>query len=88
MSKETRFNGGEIVRLRRDHPEDSLVSGECGLIWGVYDHDPILYEASFVDKSGKFVDMRFYEEEVEEVRNPEEVLHIDRLEELRRMLER
>jgi hypothetical protein len=87
MTKALRFDGGEIVRLKDDHPEDSLKAGDCGLIWGVYNLDPPTYEASFVDESGAFVDMTFLEDEVEELMNPKEAPFIARLEELRRMLE-
>jgi hypothetical protein len=87
MKKSLRFDGCEIVRLKDDHPEDALKAGDCGLIWGVYNLDPPLYEASFVDESGEFVDMMFQEDEVEELTNPEEAPFIGRLDELRRMLE-
>lgn len=87
MEKALRFDGCEIVRLKEDHPDDNLKAGDCGLIWGVYDLVPPLYEASFVDESGEFVDMMFQEEEVEELTNPQDAPSIGRLEELRRMLE-
>ena len=87
MEKVLRFDGGEIVRLKDDHPEDSLKSGDCGLVWGVYNLDPPLYEASFVDQYGAFVDVRFKEDEVEELADPEQARFMSRLEELRRMLE-
>ncbi len=86
--KTFRFDGGEMVRLKHDQPEDDLKSGDCGLVWGVYNHDPPFYEASFVDESGEFVDLMFYEEEVEELANPQEAPFIDRLERLRKMLEK
>jgi len=40
-----RFKGGEIVRLKNDHPDDGLEAGDCGVVWGVYDGE--FYEASF-----------------------------------------
>ena len=87
MKKPLRFDGGEIVRLRHNYPEDELKSGDCGLVWGVYTLDPPLYEASFVNESGDSVDMMVHEEEVEELANPREAPFIEHLEELRRMLE-
>ena len=85
--KPLRFDGGEIVRLNHDHPEDRLKSGDCGLIWGVYNFDPPLYEACFVDEFGEFVDMTFEKQEVEQLDDPRQAPFRERLEELRRMLE-
>lgn len=62
-----RFWGGEFVRLLRDQQDYGLMAGECGVVWGVYDADPPLYEASFCNREGAFVDMMFYEGDVEEV---------------------
>src|SRR6185295_3578447 len=87
MEKVLRFDGGEIVRLKDDHPEDNLKSGDCGLVRGVYNLKPPLYEACFVDGSGEFVDMMFQEDEVEELADRHLAPFIDRLEKLRRMLE-
>jgi hypothetical protein len=81
------FQGNEIVRLKHDHPDDNLKAGDCGLVWGVYDLDPPIYEASFVDQSGEFVDVMFQKEEVEELSNPQEARFIGKLEELRIRLE-
>ena len=87
MENVLRFDGGELVRLKDDHPEDNLKSGDCGLVWGVYNLEPPLYEACFVDASGEFVDMRFQEDEVEELADRHQAPFIDLLEKLRRMLE-
>lgn len=87
MKKVLRFDGFEIVRLKNDHPEDNLKAGDCGLVWGSYNLNPPLYEASFIDQSGDVVDVMFLEEEVEELANPQEAPCIDRLNTLRRMLE-
>jgi len=88
MRKELRFNGGEIVRLKDNSSEDGLKAGDCGLIWAAYNADPPFYEASFVDELGEFVDIRFYEEEVEELTHAEGSPFIAQLEKLRSMLEK
>lgn len=80
------FDGGEVVRLKHDHPEDGLKSGDCGLVWGVYNLDPPFYEACFVDEFGDFTDLQFEDGEVDQLADPQEAAFIDRLEELRRML--
>ncbi len=63
--KTFRFNGGEIVRLKKDYPDDGLEAGDCGVVWGVYDGE--FYEASFFRRDGKDNDLMFQEDEVEEV---------------------
>lgn len=60
-----RFSGGEIVRLKKDYPEDGLETGDCGVVWGVYDGE--FYEASFFRPDGRDNDLMFQEDEVEEV---------------------
>lgn len=80
-----RFRGGEVVRLMQDHPDDGLEAGDCGLIWGVYDIHPTLYEASFFDRNGDSVDMTFVEDGVEETLSSESPF-AERVEELRREL--
>jgi len=37
------FEGGEIVRLKKDFPDDDLSVGDCGVIWGAYDMTPPFY---------------------------------------------
>lgn len=61
------FDGGEIVRLKRDAPDYGLVAGDCGLLWGVYGLEEPVYEASFIDARGEWVDMDFYAHDVDEV---------------------
>ena len=75
------------MRLKDNYPEEGLKAGDCGLVWAAYNGNPAFYEASFVDELGEFVDIRFYEEAVEELTNPEEAPFIARLETLRRMME-
>jgi len=65
--QEIRFIGNEIVRLKQDHLEDGLKAGDCGIVWGSYVYDPLLYEAAFLDQYGKDIDLMFDEDEVEEV---------------------
>ena len=84
--KEFRFEGNEIVRLKQDHPDDGLKSGDCGVVWGVYDMEPPLYEASFFDQSGNHTDMMFVEQDVEEVLDIAQVPFLEKLEEVRRLL--
>ncbi len=84
--KNFRFNGGEVVRLVQDHPGDGLEAGDCGLVWGVYDMEPTLYEASFFDRNGNSSDMMFVEGDVEEARSSESPF-AEKIEELRRLLD-
>jgi hypothetical protein len=64
------YVGLEIVRLKQDHPDDDLKSGDCGVIWGVYgiEPGPYFYEATFINEDGGSSDMMFDYEDVEEVR--------------------
>ena len=83
--KNFRFCGGEVVRLVQNHPDDGLEAGDCGLVWGVYDMEPPLYEASFFDRHGSNIDMMFVEENVEEVRSCEAPF-AEKIEKFRRLL--
>jgi hypothetical protein len=70
------FNGGEVVRLKDDHADNHLKAGDCGLVGGIYDFEPPIYEASFGDRFGEFINMMFQEEQVEELTNPQEAQFI------------
>jgi hypothetical protein len=65
-----RYVGLEIVRLKQDHPDRDLKSGDCGVVWGVYGSEPgpYSYEATFINEQGEAFDAMFEEEDVEEVR--------------------
>lgn len=78
-----RFKGGEIVRLREDCEE--LKAGCCGVLWGVYDMQPPMYEACFVDATGE-TDMTFEEHQVDEVHELRDEPFRQRLEEIRQLL--
>ena len=40
---EVELQGGEIIRLKKDHPDRGLNSGDCGLLWGIYDSEAHSY---------------------------------------------
>jgi hypothetical protein len=61
---QSRFQGGEIVRLR--HDTDGVPAGSCGVLWGVYGSNPTQYEECFVPANDK-TDVMFEEDDVEEV---------------------
>jgi hypothetical protein len=79
-----RFHGGEIVRLRRDL--EALKAGCCGVLWGVYGSEPVVYEATFVDAAGS-TDATFSESDVHEVPDVQLAPFSTRLEEIRHALE-
>jgi hypothetical protein len=83
--KEFRFWGNEIVRLKKDRPDAGLKAGDCGVVWGVYDMKPPLFEASFFDENGENTDMMFEEQDVEEVLDIKEATFSEKLEETRRL---
>ena len=82
MSK-FRFQGGEIVRLR--HDMETLKAGCCGVVWGVYDMNPPLYEACFVNESGQ-EDLMFSEQDVEQIPPDKSVPFSERLMQIRNLL--
>ncbi len=61
------FIGGEIVKLRVDFPEAELKSGDVGVLWGVYNTDPLSYEATFRNQRLQLVDMTFEFHQVEQL---------------------
>ena len=77
---EFRFQGGEIVRLRHDH--EDLKAGCCGVLWGVYDMNPVLYEACFVHETGE-TDSMFGDADVDEIVDVSQAPFPERLEEIR-----
>jgi hypothetical protein len=81
-----RFLGGEIVRLRG--ARDDLPVGCCGIVWGVYDMSPTLYEASFVTETGEITDMTFGNEDVEEPSDLSLATFPEKLDEIRTILKR
>jgi hypothetical protein len=77
-----RYIGLEIVRLKRDHPDEGLKAGDCGVVWGVYGREPdgpFLYEANFFNERGEAIEMMFEEEDVETVDDVAQTPHPDRL---------
>lgn len=71
------YDGGEIVRLKNDHPDYGLQAGDCGVIWGVYnvqvfDLHPPVYEATFHNLDSGDSDFMFNAEDVELVNDPEQ----------------
>jgi len=85
MNKATRFDAGEIVRLRRDRYE--LKAGSCGIVWGVYDFVPVLYEATFVTESGEEADLMFEDQDCDAVSDVREAPFPERLLEMQRVFE-
>jgi hypothetical protein len=65
---------------------EDLKAGCYGVVWGVYDLEPPLYEASFVHATGE-ADMMFVENDVEEVPQNDLLPFAERLREIRRLLE-
>ena len=78
-----RFDGGEIVRLKKNLPDLGLESGDCGILWGVYAYDPPFYEATFIDREENEIDASFDEQDVEELMNVDETPFPDILEKFR-----
>jgi hypothetical protein len=85
MNQKFRFDGGEIVRLVRD--VDGVPAGACGVLWGVYDFDPPLYEADFVFANDE-VSLTFNEDDVEEVADVSQAPYSERLQGMLRSLSR
>jgi hypothetical protein len=83
---ECRFQGGEVVRLRVGR--DGVSAGCCGIVWGCYDLEPPLYEASFVGDDGEFIDATFVSEDVDTLADIALARFPERLAEIRRILDR
>jgi len=64
--KKLRFEGGDIVRLKKDYPDDDLKVGDCGVIWAAYPVNPPFYEASIWNNKGKACDISFDDYEIED----------------------
>ncbi len=75
-----RFDGGEIVRLRL--ARDGVPAGCCGVVWGVYDQTPPVYEATFVDEHGEPEDATFGEGDVEQLSDVDGAPFPERLREI------
>ena len=80
-----KFEGNEIVKLKQDSPDYNLKAGDCGLLWGVYEFNPPMYEATFIDSDGNESDLMFDENDVEEVLNLSDTLYLERFEEMKRI---
>ena len=78
------FQGGDIVRLRAARGD--LAAGCCGIVWGVYDQTPPLYEATFVDEHGESADTTFESEDVDQLADVDVAPFSERLAEIRRTL--
>jgi hypothetical protein len=72
-----RLQGGEVVRLRRDHHE--VKAGCCGIVWGVYNLMPQQYEATFVTESGELEDLVFEDQDCDIVLDIRETPFPDRI---------
>ncbi len=84
-----RFEGGEIVRLKKDYPDDGVKAGDCGVVWGVYVNDWLFYEASFFGADGNTPDIMFEDCEVEEaieVIDIQQATYPERIEDFQRWL--
>jgi hypothetical protein len=66
---------------------EDLKAGCCGVVWGVYDFEPPLYEACFVHAIGE-ADMMFAENDVEEVSQSDLLPFAERLREIRKLMNR
>jgi len=64
--RKPRFEGGDIVRWKKDYPDDDLKVGDCGVIWAAYPVDPPFYEASIWNDKGEARDISFDDYEVED----------------------
>jgi hypothetical protein len=80
MTQEFRYRGGELGRLRVAREE--LSAGCCGVVWGVYDMEPPLYEATFVDEHGGQQDVTFESDDVDEIVDISAAPHPGRLQEI------
>ena len=58
------FWGGEIVAFLHDKPKDGIRVGDPGWVWGVYDLNPPVYEATFTTGDGDEIDVMFQADEV------------------------
>ena len=88
-----RFDLGDIVRLRADEPDLGLKAGDCGVVWvayegvkGIFEGDPIFYEADFIGGDGPRCAHMFRDDDVERVVRPEDTPFPERVEEYRRWL--
>jgi hypothetical protein len=79
-----RFSGGEIVRLRI--AREGVLAGSCGIVWGIYDGSPPIYEATFVNQQGEPEDATFEQDDVEQLSDVDVAPFPKRLEEIRRVL--
>ena len=61
---------------------EGLPAGCCGIVWGIYDQTPTVYEATFVDEHGK-QDATFEEGDVEQLSDVDIAPFPKRLEEIR-----
>jgi hypothetical protein len=82
-----RFEGGEFVRLVREVPYTDVRVGDCGVVWGVYELQPPLYEACFVMQCGELSDLMFTEDDVELLRDLNQAPCAERLREILGALE-
>ncbi len=80
------LEGGHIVRLKHDPDDDDLRAGDCGIVWGVYDFQPVIYEATFLNRQQQKVDLMFAESEVELLENFDDTPFPEHLREMRQTL--
>lgn len=88
-----RFDVGDIVRLRVDVPHLGFKTDDYGVAWGIYEGltglfegDPIVYEADFVDRDRSGCAHMFADDEVDRVECTEDTPLPKRIEEERRWL--
>jgi hypothetical protein len=71
--------GGEVVRLLVALRSEGLSAGDCGVLWGIYPTEPILYEADFISREGECLAAMFEAEDVEVLENAHGLLQEPRL---------
>lgn len=60
----SKLNEGAQVALRNDNPVLSLVAGDSGTVWPLYDTLPLAYEVTFRSRSAEEFDALMYEDEL------------------------
>jgi hypothetical protein len=67
-----KFQYGETVTLKEDHPGVGLRAGDTGVVVALYQMDPPAYDVTFCDLDGREFDGFLYEEDLEPLTKPAE----------------